>query len=116
MTKKKTAWKPWELYICRLLGGQRRGADYGDRSGGKNDCVGTPGFSVETKIMARPTFSIMLSDAKKAIERKENPTDIGISIMRKKGLGSRLDDTLVCMTLREFTEFYVSNEENPPEN
>ena len=93
-----------------MFGGERRGADYADVKGGKNDCVGTPGFSIETKYMARPTFSIILSDAQKAVERKSNPLDVGISIMRKKGSGSVLDTTLVCLTLREFMDFYVSNE------
>lgn len=103
--KPSTSWKNWEGWICSIFGGRRRGADYADRRGGKNDCL-TEGFSIETKFMARPTFSIMLQDARKAVERKESPLDVGIGIMRKKGSGSRMDTTLVYMTLREFLDFY----------
>lgn len=106
------SWKAWELWVCALFNGKRRGADYGDRSGGKNDCL-SPGWSIETKFMAQPTFNLILHDAQKAAERRNSPLDIPISVMRKKGAGSRMETTLVSMRLCDFLEFFgpVINEE-----
>lgn len=90
--------------MCALHGGKRRGADYVDESGeGKNDCVGTPGFSIEAKLLKTPTWKVMLENAKAAARRKENPNDFGIGIVKKAGKGLRDDDnTLVMLTLPEW--------------
>ena len=109
------SWKNWEAYVCRLFNGKRRGADYADQAGGKNDCIGTPGWSIETKFMARPTYNLMLADAQKAADRRSSPNDIPISVMRKKGAGRVMDTTLVSMRLGDFLEFFgpvgVENED-----
>ena len=48
-------WKALERRICKIFSGTRRGADYVDARGkGKNDCVGTEGWSIEIKYMLRP--------------------------------------------------------------
>lgn len=102
-------WKAFERRICKLFGGVRRGADYGDgtEGGGKNDCKGTPGWSVEIKFLKRPSWGVMLANAHNAVERKKEPTDIGIGIVKKnaKGLTDN-DNTLVMMTLGEFKRHF----------
>jgi len=101
-----SAWKKFEQYICSMFGGKRRGADYGDQFGGKNDCICTSGWSIEVKSWAHPSWTAMLSDARKAVARKENPDDIAIAVFHWKG-HPRLQNTLVAMTLEEFKEHFL---------
>ena len=98
-------WKARERRICRLFGGERRGADYADAQGGKNDCIGTSGFSIEIKNMARPGFAVMCEDVRKAEERAA-PDEIPIGIMFKKGMADK--DGIVSMRLETFLEWFVS--------
>ena len=107
----KNTWKIFENKICRMFKGQRRGADYADQDGGKNDCVGTLGWSMEIKTMKRPTWGIMTEDAKKAVARKEKPSDIGIAVMHKKQQGVPWkNNTYVVMTLDEFMDHFGDSE------
>lgn len=106
MAGSKSTWKAFERRMCRRFHGDRRGADYGDKDGGKNDCIDATGWSIEVKNMKRPSFKIMQTDAQHAIERKENPNDIGIAIMKKHG--ERDDDALVVMKLHEFEKHFVN--------
>lgn len=109
MTSKGKSWKNWEAFVCSIFGGKRRGADYSDSDGGKNDCIQTPGWSVETKYMATMTYSTMLEDALKARARAKDG-EIPVAVMRRKFSGKVLDTTLVCMTLRDFMEHFVNTE------
>lgn len=94
-------WKALERRICKIFSGTRRGADYVDEHGkGKNDCVGTDGWSIEIKYMLRPQFSTIEEDVRKAEERKEHPDDIPIAIMKRKR--ARDGDALVCIRLEVF--------------
>ena len=97
-------WKQFEGRICKLFGGKRRGADYVDKSGGKNDCL-CPGWSIECKIMGRPSFGILEEDVTKDESRKDHPNDIPIAIMKRKGKPDK--DSLVAMRLETFLEFFV---------
>ena len=54
MSKPPATWKHWEAKIAAVFGLKRRGADYGDKSGGKNDAVEIDGsesqwWSLEVK-------------------------------------------------------------------
>lgn len=102
-------WKARERRVCRLFGGERRGADYADQDGGKNDCIGTKGWSIEIKNMARPSFAIICEDVRKA-EARGNEFDIPIGIMFKKGMRDK--DGIVSMRLETFLEWFgnVDNE------
>lgn len=97
----KSTWKSWELRLCRLFGGERRGADYGNRMGGKNDCKCTPNFSIETKKWKTPPpFRVVVEDVRKAEERKEQETDYGIAVFSL--VGQKDLDAIVCIRLEEF--------------
>lgn len=95
------AWKAVERRICRIFGGERRGADYVDRAGkGKNDCIECAGWSIEIKHMLRPSFGLIEEDVRKAEQRKEHPDDIPIAIMKRKRTKDK--DALVCIRLEVF--------------
>jgi len=92
-------WKAVERRLCKIFGGKRRGADYADSRGGKNDCI-CNGWSIEIKNMMRPQFGLIEEDVRKAEERKEHPDDIPIAIMKRKR--TRDADALVCIRLEVF--------------
>ena len=94
------SWKAVERRLCKIFGGKRRGADYADARGGKNDCVDTPGWSIEIKHMLRPQFKLIEEDVQKAEQRKEHPDDIPIAIMKRKRTPDK--DALVCIRLEVF--------------
>ena len=94
------AWKAVERRLCKIFGGKRRGADYADARGGKNDCIECKGWSIEIKNMLRPQFKLIEEDVRKAEERKECPDDIPIAIMKRKR--SRDADAIVCIRLEVF--------------
>lgn len=79
-----TFYKAYERRVCRAFGGNRRGADYGGKDGGKNDCK-CVGFSVEIKCWSKPTFKAIEEDIRKAGERKQVKSDIPVSVMKRKG-------------------------------
>lgn len=93
-------WKAFERRICLIFGGKRRGADYADARGGKNDCIECKGWSIEIKNMLRPQFKKIEEDVQKAEQRKEHPDDIPIAIMKRKR--TRDKDALVCIRLEVF--------------
>lgn len=94
------AWKAVERRLCKIFGGKRRGADYADARGGKNDCIECKGWSIEIKHMLRPQFKLIEEDVRKAEERKEYPDDIPIAIMKRKR--TRDADAIVCIRLEVF--------------
>jgi len=108
------SWKSFEQQICKDFGGKRRGADYGDKEGGKNDCIQTPGWSIEIKFLASPTWKVMLDNAKNAVDRKENKHEIGIGVVKKKG--TPMSDALVIIPYNEFLEYFVHSKEKEAEN
>ena len=109
MTKPSASWKIFEGKICRLFRGKRRGADYSDGQFGKNDCVNTPGWSIEIKYLARPSWGVILENSKNAVARAKTG-EIPIGIVRKKGEGSVMENTLVTMPLKDFLEWFVNTE------
>ncbi len=95
-------WKQFERRIARLFGGKRRGADYGGRSGGKNDCI-VDGFSIECKLNKAPSYGLAVNAALQA-EASAVPSEIPIGIVKRK---KQLDkDALVVMRLETFMKWF----------
>jgi len=99
-------WKAFERRICPLFGGQRRGADYADQLGGKNDCIKTPGFSIELKLLKRPTYQQIFDACIQAENNSESVIDIPIAIVKKNRQGLKDKDALVVMRLGTFLDFF----------
>ena len=100
------SWKALERRICRMFGGERRGADYADQSGGKNDCVNTPGFSIELKLLKRPTYQQIFDACIQAENNAESIIDIPIAVVKKNRQGLKDKDALVTMRLGTFLDFF----------
>ena len=100
------SWKAFERRICKLFGGQRRGADYADQSGGKDDCLDTSGFSIELKLLKRPTYQQMFDACVQAESNSEKITDIPIAVVKKNSQGLKDKDALVVMRLGTFLDFF----------
>lgn len=94
-------WKQFERRIAAMFGGKRRGADYGGRTGGKNDII-AQGWSIEVKLWQKPRIDAILSDVEKAEARRENATDIPLAIMKRTGDND--DNALICFRLKTFKE------------
>lgn len=103
---KTSTWKNVERDVCRDLGGDRRGADYKQKYSdrGKNDCIETPGLSVEIKYNQRPTYGLMLSAVDQAISSKENEGDLPIAVIKKHYQST--DNALVIMRFSEFKDLW----------
>lgn len=99
------AWKAWERTISKWFGGQRRGADFRGFAGGKNDVI-KEGWSIEAKLLSRPSFSEILAACKQAEAAKENPTDIAVAVIRRKG--DSLGDAIFAFRTSEFLSNFVS--------
>lgn len=103
-----TAWKAFERRVASVFGGKRRGAYTGTTQGGKSDII-KPGWSIECKLLSRPCFADLLAAARQAEANAEQPTDIPISVIKRKG---DLDtQALVVMRLERFKEFFVMDGE-----
>ena len=107
MGKPPTSWKAFERRVCRMFGGDRRGAYTSDGVKGKSDCKDTPGFSIECKLLKRPTFGQMESACRQAETNADNATDIPVAIVKKNGRGIPDNNALVIMRLETFKEFFL---------
>ena len=99
------SWKAWERRVAKMFGGQRRGADYGDSRGGKNDII-VKGFSIECKLLKRPTYQQMYDACIQAESSAEEVIDIPIAIVKKNRQGLKDEDALVIMRLKTFRDFF----------
>jgi len=99
------SWKAFERRIAKLFGGERRGADYADRLGGKNDII-VAGFSIECKLLKRPTYQQMFDACIQAENSAESIIDIPIAIVKKNKQGLKDKDALVVMRLETFLGFF----------
>ena len=99
------SWKAWERRVAKYFGGQRRGADYGDRRGGKNDII-VAGFSIECKLLKRPTYKQMFDACIQAETNSENIIDIPIAVVKKNLQGLKDKVALVVMRLGTFLDFF----------
>ena len=81
----------WERLISAVFGLKRRGADYGDKSGGKNDAVQTDGresewWSLEIKHGKRITFQLLLDACRKLLQPLQG---LGIATVERFDLAAQ---------------------------
>ncbi len=94
------AWKAFERRLSAIFGGRRRGPD---TDGGKNDMI-HPFWSLEAKLLGRPSFCDLLGAAKQA-EDNAGPHQCPIGIVKRKN--ARDADALVVFRLETFREWFV---------
>ena len=104
MTPTKT-WKAFELRVARWVGGTRRGADFQRMGLGQNDVI-KDGWSIECKLLKRPSFGEMLAAAKQAEAAKEHQDDIAVAVVKRNG--DRDEDSLFVLRRDEFIANFVS--------
>jgi hypothetical protein len=105
-------WKQFERDVCMVFGLKRRGADYGDKDGGKTDAVNIDGteshiWAVECKFGKRLSYKPLL-DACRQVEAAAR--DGQEPIVVAKMTGERFADSLVVMRLETFREWRLSSE------
>jgi hypothetical protein len=92
------SWKAFERRIAKVFGGERRGADYGDGRGGKNDII-HPHWSVECKLLGRAGYADLL----KAVRQAELASEDGQEPVAVVKLKNQHDaDALVVYRLETF--------------
>ena len=97
------AWKAFERRIAKIFGGKRRGAHTSDGKKGKSDII-KDGFSIECKLLARPTRQQMFDACLQAERNAESILDIPLAIVKKKY--DRDGDALVIMRLETFRDHF----------
>jgi hypothetical protein len=102
-----TAWKAFERRIARVFGGTRRGAYTGSNGQGRSDII-CPGYSVECKLLSRPSFADLLAAAQQA-EANADPDCIPVAVVKRKGDLDR--HAVVVMRLETFRDWFISQKE-----
>ena len=102
--KPPSSWKNYERRIAKIFKGKRRGAYVSDGTTGKNDII-VDGWSIECKLLKRPTYQQMFDACMQAEKNKEKETDIPIAVVKKSGV--RDNNALVIMRLEQFKDFFV---------
>ena len=102
------AWKSFERWVCKIFGGKRRGPDFRGEGGGKNDCVDTPGWSIECKLLKAPGFMAMLEAALQA-EAAVTGDEIPVAVIGKAREPRR--NALVVMRVGQFVDWFGSEED-----
>lgn len=97
-------WQKFEERIARLFGGRRRGAATSRGRQGLNDVVGAPGWSVECKLLARPSYADLLSGCRQA-EAAAADDELPVCVTKRKNALD--DDALVVMRLATFREWFL---------
>jgi hypothetical protein len=105
MPKPPNSWKYAERRIAKIFGGERRGAYVSDGKSGKNDII-KDGWSIEVKLLSRPTFQQMFDACLQAESNAESEMDIPVAVVKKKGM--QYKDSLVIMRLEKFEEFFIN--------
>ena len=105
MPKPPSSWKYAERRIARIFGGKRRGAYVSDGKSGKSDII-KDGWSIEVKLLKRPTFQQMFDACLQAENNAESIMDIPVAVVKKKG--AEYKDALVIMRLERFQEFFIN--------
>ena len=95
-------WKAFERRVAALFGGRRRGAYTGGREGGRSDVIAL-GFSIECKLLGRPSYADLLEAARQA-ERAAGPTELALAIVKRKRAEDA--DSLVVMRLETFLGWF----------
>lgn len=99
------AWKAFERTIAKKFGGKRRGAHTGYKGNPRNDII-VDGYSIECKLLSRPTFQQMMDACVQAEDSRDDIFDIPLAIVKKKG--DRVKNSLVIMRMEQFERFFVS--------
>lgn len=107
MTTPTMTWKKIEARVAAVFGLRRRGADFGDRAGGKSDCTNPDGsesdvWCVEVKHGKRHAFQSML-DACRQAERAAVGQQEPVAVIHRAG--DAIEDSLVCVRLATFREW-----------
>ena len=110
-------WKSIEAKVAAYFGLVRRGADYGDRNGGKNDAKNPDGtesetWSLEIKHGKRITYQLAL-DAIRQAERACTGTQEPVAVLHREG--EKIADSLVVQRLATFCDYRLGGlpEEGP---
>ena len=98
-------WKARERRLLALFGCKRRGADYGDRDGGKSDSDDACGYNIEIKSWAKPPSLRVIQKEVNHAETRGRPNQIPLAITCVKG--ERDLDALVTMRFETFLEWFV---------
>lgn len=103
------AWKAFERRIAKIFpGASRRGAYTGNGRQGRPDLV-CPGYSVECKLLSRPSFADLLNAARQAEDNAETAEQLPVAVVKRKG---DLDaNAIVVMRLETFREWFVGQEQ-----
>lgn len=106
MPKPPKSWKAFELRVARLLGGKRRGADYGGRQGGKCDII-HDSLAPECKLLKKPTWG-QLTDAlaQASASTDANEGRLPVAIMKENHRGVPDGDSVVLMWLDDFRKLF----------
>lgn len=100
------AWKAYERRIAARFGGKRRGAYTGANGAGKTDVI-APGWAIECKLLARPSYQQLLDACRQAEANRESALDIPVGVIKRKG--DLTDDSLVVMRLAEFEQYFIGD-------
>ena len=116
------SWKAFERRIAKLFGCKRRGADFRGEKGGKDDLT-HPLWSVECKLLSKPTFGAMIDACRQAEGAAQplafvlnvqdgsmcgggaQPSRHPIAIVKKKGAPD--GDALVIQRLSTFRAWHL---------
>ena len=90
------AWKAFERRMAKIWGGVRRGAHTSDGKSGKNDII-VEGWSVECKLLSRPTYGQMFNACSQAESNMEESNDIPVAVIKKNWVLIRQYD-LISLT------------------
>lgn len=99
------AWKAWERTVSLFFGGKRRGAYTGSNGHGKSDII-KPHWSIECKLLSRIGWQDVLDAVVQAESNAENPDDIKVAVIKRKG--DHLDKGLVVMRMTDFVDRFVN--------
>lgn len=111
MPKPPSTWKSIEAKVAAVFGLKRRGADYGDRNGGKTDATNIDGteserWALEVKHGKRITFQIML-DACRQSEAAALDSQEPVAVIHRERDG--IMDSLVVQRLETFRDWRLSD-------
>lgn len=103
MSTHRRTWQKWEGFIAGVFGGRRRGPGTRGPRGGENDVV-APGWSIECKLLARPTYQELLKACEQA-EAAAGPDEQPVAVVRRKG--DPKWDALVVYRLKTFRDWHL---------
>ncbi len=97
------AWKKFERYVAKKLGGHRRGPDYGSKDGGRDDVV-HDAFAIECKLRKVVHWADSIDALDQARQSDRNGSKLPLAVLKRKS--HRLSDAIVCIRLDDFASWY----------